>query len=148
MKNLFVVLICFAFSGVALQAQTDSSIPGDAIGTYTLFGSDATVVVTATDIVGNTGGNSVAGGSGTTSGSGATSGAGASDTSSDDGSSAPAVGLHSIRKAKQGGWGGTYTTEDGKNIPVMLQLVQDAKGRRGILAVDRSGTIVARYQRG
>lgn len=142
MKNLFLVLICFTFAGVALQAQTDSSIPGDAVGTYTLFGSDATVIVSATGIVGNTGGNSVTDGSG----GAATSGSGASSTSSDEGVSSSALGLHDVRKTRSG-WGGIYTTEDGKDIPVMLELVKDAKGRRGILVKDRSGTIVARYQR-
>ncbi len=141
MKNLFLVLICFAFTGVALQAQTDSSIPGDAIGTYQLFGSDATVIVSSTGIVGNTGANTVSDGTGgdATSGSGAT-------TSSDDGTPSPAVGLHDVRKTKQG-WGGVYTTEEGKDISVMVELVVDAKGRRGILLKDRSGSIVARYQR-
>ncbi len=143
MKNLFLVLICFAFTGVALQAQTDSSIPSDAYGTYQLFGSDAVAVVSATGIDATTGGNSLSDGSG----GAATSGAGASDTSPDDGLSNSAVGLHDVRKTKRGGWGGIYTTEDGKDIPVMLELVKDAKGRRGILVKDRSGTVVARYMR-
>ncbi len=143
MKNLFLVLICFAFAGVALQAQTDATIPGDAIGTYTLFGTDATAVVSSTGIVATTGANSVSDGSG----GAATSGAGASDTSPDNGLSNSAVGLHDVRKTRQG-WGGVYTTEDGKDIPVMLELVKDAKGRRGILVKDRSGTVWARYMRG
>ena len=147
MKNLFLVLISFAFTSVALQAQTDAtSIPGDAVGTYILFGTDATVVVSSTGIVGNTGGSNVSDGSGgTTSGTGGTGAAGASSGASDD-SSSPAVGLHGIKKSPKG-WGGTYTTEDGTSIPVMLELRVDNKGRRGILVMDRAGTVVARYQR-
>ncbi|MCF8239107.1 MAG: hypothetical protein K9I85_13180 [Saprospiraceae bacterium] len=143
MKNVFLLLICFTFAGVALQAQTDTSIPSDAIGTYELYGTDATAVVSSTGIVATTGSNSVSDGSG----GAATSGSGTSDTSPDDGLSNSAVGLHDVRKTKSG-WGGIYTTEDGKDIPVMLELVVDAKGRRGILVKDRSGAVVARYMRG
>lgn len=143
MKNLFLVLICFAFTGVALQAQTDAtSIPSDAIGTYTLWGTDATAVVSATNIVATTGSSTLSDGSG----GAATSGSAGSDTTPDDGLSKAAPGLHDVRKTRSG-WGGVYTTEDGKDIPVMVELVQHKDGRRGILVKDRSGAVLARYIR-
>ena len=142
-KNLFLVLISFAFAGVALQAQTDAtSIPNDAIGTYSLWGTDATSVVSSTDIVASTGANSLSGGSG----GAATSGAAGSETTTDGGTSKAAPGLHDVRKTKTG-WGGVYTTEDGKDIQVMLELVQHKDGRRGILVKDRAGVVWARYIR-
>ena len=143
MKNLFLVLISFAFAGVALQAQTDAtSIPNDAIGTYSLWGTDATAVVSATNIVASTGGSSLSDGSG----GAATSGAAGSETTTDGGTSKAAPGLHDVRKTKTG-WGGVYTTEDGKDIQVMLELVQHKDGRRGILVKDRAGVVWARYIR-
>ena len=145
MKNVLFVLICFAFAAVSVNAQ-DSTIPQDDQGTYV---SDfSTLIVSATGITDGT----------STSGSGATAtdGAGSatdgaatgvegSGTDASDGKSVPT--LTDVRRTKKG-WGGIYTTAEGKAIKVLIEWRTDADGNKQIRLTDAtSGEVVAKYKR-
>lgn len=145
MKNVLFILICFAFASVSVQAQ-DSSIPQDDQGTY--VNDNSTLVVSATGI---TDGTSTSGSDAT-----ATDGAGSatdgsatgvegSGTDATEGTSAPT--LTDIRKTQKG-WGGVYTTAEGKAIKVLIEWRTDADGNKQIRLKDAtSGDVVAKYKR-
>lgn len=145
MKNVLFVLICFALAAVSVQAQ-DSSIPQDDQGTY--VNDNSTLVVSATGI---TDGTSTSGSSDTaTDGSGSsTSGAatGVEGSGTDATEGTPAPTLTDVRKTQKG-WGGIYTTAEGKAIKVLIDWRTDADGNKYIRLTDAtSGDVVAKYKR-
>ncbi|MCF8239108.1 MAG: hypothetical protein K9I85_13185 [Saprospiraceae bacterium] len=140
MKNVLILLVCFAFAGVTANAQT--SIPTADQGTYVLDGGSNTLVVTATGIEDGTsvgsGGSSISDENGA-----AVDGSGASTDAS--GSTNQGGVLSNVRKSKSGQWGGEYTMSNGKVLKVAIAI--DRASNAVTLTDTSSGKVVAKYLR-
>ena len=137
MKNLLILLVCFAFAGVTANAQSDA-IDADLQGTYVR--GTSSIVVTATGI-------SDATDSGTQESSGTVSEGSAIEGSGSDaaGSGSTAEnGLTDVQRNRQGDWMGKYT----RNGVTMNVLISFDKASHTVSLTDkRSGALVATYVR-